>query len=138
MLLFRSINISTRYFVRERGTDTLVNCVPTALHQPATCSITTGLIINFIHHFWPSLLSVRGFLQEFITPIVKVRSAIFACHVFHSTPARGGSSQYWFDLCPVSVSVALKMEVGTVALCCSGCYCWYRGSFSGESAVWTV
>ncbi|EJK52100.1 hypothetical protein THAOC_28668 [Thalassiosira oceanica] len=30
-----------------------------------------GLIINFIHHFWPSLLDVPGFLQQFITPIVK-------------------------------------------------------------------
>jgi len=31
-----------------------------------------GLIINFIHNFWPSLLDVTGFLQQFITPIVKV------------------------------------------------------------------
>ncbi|XP_002972906.2 DNA topoisomerase 2 isoform X2 [Selaginella moellendorffii] len=30
-----------------------------------------GLIINFIHTFWPSLLKVPGFLVEFITPIVK-------------------------------------------------------------------
>ncbi|KAF4029977.1 DNA gyrase/topoisomerase IV subunit A [Phytophthora infestans] len=30
-----------------------------------------GLVINLIHHFWPSLLVVDGFLQEFITPIVK-------------------------------------------------------------------
>ncbi|TDH72733.1 hypothetical protein CCR75_003686 [Bremia lactucae] len=30
-----------------------------------------GLVINLIHHFWPSLLHVDGFLQEFITPIVK-------------------------------------------------------------------
>ncbi|KAJ3452282.1 DNA topoisomerase/gyrase [Anaeramoeba flamelloides] len=31
-----------------------------------------GLIINLIHHFWPSLLKLDGFLQEFVTPIVKV------------------------------------------------------------------
>ena len=31
-----------------------------------------GLIINFIHHFWPELLKTEGFLVEFITPIVKV------------------------------------------------------------------
>lgn len=31
-----------------------------------------GLLINFIHHFWPSLLKVPGFLTEFITPLVKV------------------------------------------------------------------
>ncbi|RQM18731.1 hypothetical protein DD237_000945 [Peronospora effusa] len=30
-----------------------------------------GLVINLIHHFWPSLLRLDGFLQEFITPIVK-------------------------------------------------------------------
>jgi DNA topoisomerase-2 len=30
-----------------------------------------GLVINFMHHFWPSLLDVPGFLQQFITPIVK-------------------------------------------------------------------
>lgn len=31
-----------------------------------------GLFINFIHHFWPSLSRIPGFLCEFITPIVKV------------------------------------------------------------------
>lgn len=30
-----------------------------------------GLVINFFDHFWPSLLQIPGFLQEFITPIVK-------------------------------------------------------------------
>ncbi|KAJ3055967.1 DNA topoisomerase 2 [Rhizophlyctis rosea] len=30
-----------------------------------------GLIINFLDHFWPSLLKIPGFLLEFITPIVK-------------------------------------------------------------------
>ena len=33
-----------------------------------------GLIMNFLHHFYPSLLKVPGFLVEFITPIIKVRS----------------------------------------------------------------
>lgn len=31
-----------------------------------------GLIINFIHHFWPTLLRLNGFLKEFVTPIIKV------------------------------------------------------------------
>lgn len=31
-----------------------------------------GLIINFIHNFWPSLIKRNDFLKEFITPIVKV------------------------------------------------------------------
>lgn len=30
-----------------------------------------GLLINFFDHFWPSLLHIDGFLQEFITPILK-------------------------------------------------------------------
>jgi DNA topoisomerase-2 len=31
-----------------------------------------GLIINFIHFFWPSLFKINGFLKQFITPILKV------------------------------------------------------------------
>eukprot|EP00026_Physarum_polycephalum_P000381 Phypoly_transcript_00381.p1 GENE.Phypoly_transcript_00381~~Phypoly_transcript_00381.p1 ORF type:complete len:1577 (+),score=426.38 Phypoly_transcript_00381:657-4733(+) len=31
-----------------------------------------GLLINFIHFFWPSLLKLPGFLTEFITPIVRI------------------------------------------------------------------
>ena len=30
-----------------------------------------GLLINFIHHFWPSLFKTNGFIKEFITPILK-------------------------------------------------------------------
>lgn len=30
-----------------------------------------GLIMNYFHHFYPSLLKVPGFLVEFITPIIK-------------------------------------------------------------------
>ncbi|EAN90793.1 DNA topoisomerase II, putative [Trypanosoma cruzi] len=32
-----------------------------------------GLIINMIHHYWPDLIKTPGFLQQFITPIVKAR-----------------------------------------------------------------
>lgn len=31
-----------------------------------------GLIINLIDKFWPSLLKMRGFLKQFVTPIIKV------------------------------------------------------------------
>ena len=31
-----------------------------------------GLLINFIHYFWPSLLQYDGFIQSIITPIIKV------------------------------------------------------------------
>jgi len=33
-----------------------------------------GLVINFIHFFWPSLLKMNTFLKEFVTPILKVSS----------------------------------------------------------------
>lgn len=36
-----------------------------------------GLLINFIHSFWPSLLKIPSFLVEFITPIVKVDALTF-------------------------------------------------------------
>ena len=32
-----------------------------------------GLVINFIHHFWPSLIKLKNFMKEFITPIIKAR-----------------------------------------------------------------
>lgn len=31
-----------------------------------------GLVINFIHHNWPKLIR-QNFVEEFITPIVKVQ-----------------------------------------------------------------
>lgn len=31
-----------------------------------------GLLINFFDHFYPSLLRIPGFLQEFITPIIRI------------------------------------------------------------------
>ena len=43
-----------------------------------------GLLINFIHHNWPSLLKLP-FLEEFITPIVKVTKGS-TIHSFYSLP----------------------------------------------------
>lgn len=31
-----------------------------------------GLVVNFIHYFWPSLFKMRGFMKQFITPLLKV------------------------------------------------------------------
>ena len=45
-------------------------CFPIPL-QDQDGSHIKGLLINFIHHNWPSLLK-HSFLEEFITPIVKV------------------------------------------------------------------
>lgn len=52
-------------------------------HQNCNCSILMGvqdhdgshikgLLINFIHSFWPSLLKVPTFMVEFTTPIIRV------------------------------------------------------------------
>jgi len=30
-----------------------------------------GLIINFLHKYWPSLLQTNGFIKEFVTPVAK-------------------------------------------------------------------
>jgi DNA gyrase/topoisomerase IV subunit B len=45
-----------------------------------------ALVINFIHHCWPSLLKIKGFLQIFITPIVKVRSTSGGGTPFYTLP----------------------------------------------------
>lgn len=45
-----------------------------------------GLVINFIHHFWPSLLDVPGFLQQFITPIVKCTRGTKDSRTFYTLP----------------------------------------------------
>jgi len=45
-----------------------------------------GLIINFIHHFWPSLLKIDGFLKEFVTPIIKVFKQQACLHTFFTIP----------------------------------------------------
>ena len=44
-----------------------------------------GLIINFLQHFWPTLLKVPNFLQVFITPIVKCTRGPNS-HTFYTTP----------------------------------------------------
>ncbi|KNC79788.1 hypothetical protein SARC_07829 [Sphaeroforma arctica JP610] len=60
-----------------------------------------GLLINFVHHFWPSLLKVPGFLVEFITPIVKVTKGV-KTESFYTMPeytawkeATGDSGKGW-------------------------------------------
>ena len=34
-----------------------------------------GLVINFIHKYWPSLIKLNTFVKEFVTPIIKVTKA---------------------------------------------------------------
>lgn len=40
--------------------------------QDADGSHIKGLVMNFVHTFWPSLIKIDGFIQSIATPIVKV------------------------------------------------------------------
>ena len=44
-----------------------------------------GLLINFLHHHFPSLLKIPGFLVEFITPIIKATKGKQS-NVFYTLP----------------------------------------------------
>ena len=44
-----------------------------------------GLIINFIHTFWPSLIKINGFMRQFITPILKATKGS-EVHSFYTIP----------------------------------------------------
>ena len=52
-----------------------------------------GLIINFIHKFWPSLLEIGGFLVEFVTPIIKVFKNGITLKSFFTIP----EYEAWFE-----------------------------------------
>ena len=57
--------------------DAVAATAPAARRRRATHqrrSHIKGLLINCLHHFWPSLLEIPGFLRCFITPIVKATS----------------------------------------------------------------
>jgi DNA topoisomerase-2 len=44
-----------------------------------------GLIINFVLFFWPSLLKIKGFIRQFITPLIKVNFNVNAKILKQST-----------------------------------------------------
>lgn len=66
-----------------------------------------GLLINMIHHWWPSLAQLDGFLKEFVTPIVKVwkdgkkegerkeERSFFTLNEFHSWKNRTNGGRGW-------------------------------------------
>ncbi|XP_031273762.1 DNA topoisomerase 2 [Pistacia vera] len=61
-----------------------------------------GLLINFIHSFWPSLLKIPSFLVEFITPIVKATHKNGKALAFYTMPeyeswreSLGGNASGW-------------------------------------------
>ncbi|XP_042514754.1 DNA topoisomerase 2 [Macadamia integrifolia] len=61
-----------------------------------------GLLINFIHSFWPSLLKIPSFMVEFITPIVKATHKNGKVLSFYTMPeyeswkeSLGGNASGW-------------------------------------------
>lgn len=46
-------------------------CVVDPTHNPQHCCYS--IVINLFHFLWPALLKHEGFLQQFITPIVKAK-----------------------------------------------------------------
>jgi DNA topoisomerase II len=61
-------------------------CIMIMTDQDHDGSHIKGLIINFIHHFWPSLLKIDGFLKEFVTPIIKVHKGTQVIQSFFTIP----------------------------------------------------
>ncbi len=45
-----------------------------------------GLLLNLFHYFWPSLFKLKGFLKEFITPIIKVSKGKEDIKTFFTIP----------------------------------------------------
>jgi len=52
-----------------------------------------GLVINFLHYYWPDLLRHDGFVSEFVTPLLKVSNKK-ETHAFFSVP----EFERWRDL----------------------------------------
>lgn len=60
-----------------------------------------GLVVNFIHYFWPSLVKLNGFLTEFITPIMKASKgktemSFYTLKEYQAwVDSRGGNTKGW-------------------------------------------
>jgi DNA topoisomerase-2 len=75
MNLCKSMNLQfdKKYETNEEYHELRYGSILLMCDQDYDGSHIKGLVINFIHYFWPALLQRKGFLQEFITPIVKIR-----------------------------------------------------------------
>ena len=67
-----------------------------------------GLLVNFIHFFWPELLeNCPGFLVQFITPIVKISKGQFS-KSFYNMP----DYHRWFESTPDHHKYKIKYYKG--------------------------
>ena len=81
-----------------------------------------GLVINFIHTFWPSLLKNPSFMLEFITPIVKVCSTSLYSSLSYARCYASKRRRYYLftlttlKLCHAGKSWRRDKEGGTIFL----------------------
>ncbi|KAI7985813.1 DNA topoisomerase 2 [Camellia lanceoleosa] len=86
-----------------------------------------GLLINFIHSFWPSLLKIPSFLVEFITPIVKATHRNGKVLAFYSMPeyeswkeSLGGNASGWsikyYKVCMFKITGGINLGAQYVVL----------------------
>lgn len=66
--------------------------------QDADGSHIKGLIINFIHHFWPDLIRSNSFLKEFVTPLLKASKGKQVLPFFTNNDFKAWADQRGDDL----------------------------------------
>lgn len=67
------LQLDTDYMLADNFSKLRYGSVMIMTDQDHDGSHIKGLLINFFEHFWPSLIQRRGFLKEFVTPIIKVQ-----------------------------------------------------------------
>lgn len=72
MIAILGLSYEKKYEDREERKSLRYGKVMLMVDQDHDGSHIKGLFINFLHHFWPALMKSNDFLQQFITPIVKV------------------------------------------------------------------
>ena len=60
-----------KVYTKENIKDLRYGSIALATDSDADGSHIKGLIINFLHYFWPDLLKIEGFLKTYYTPIIK-------------------------------------------------------------------
>jgi hypothetical protein len=84
---------------------------PAAALQDHDGSHIKGLIMNFLHTFYPSLLKVPGFLVEFITPIIKVSVKTGSLVIFSHPPHSAPNGGVHYTIIKVGANMGLLAEI---------------------------